>query len=289
MGKRVPLVETSEVEPEGVSKVVAAEFAALRAGFVNWPSIVAWIAFGRLRGQPLGLRMHARSGPVLRTPAGDRSWWTALETFGRDCYRLGSMGLPEAPIVVDVGANIGAFASQVLALRPAARVLCLEPSPRAFAALHANIERNSWSQWVNLWPAALTGAAGASAVLLFERPGDSCTSTVVSDCVGPSEAAGEWTEVPAVTLEHVLASLPEGVDVLKIDVEGAEYDIVAGTPTASLATVRRVVLEYHEVPGRRVEEIAAHLDEAGLVWRARERSSRAGYGLCWWTQSGDET
>ncbi|MGE5601989.1 MAG: FkbM family methyltransferase, partial [Nitrososphaerales archaeon] len=53
--------------------------------------------------------------------------------------------------------------------------------------------------------------------------------------------------VPCVPLTQVLAELPDGqVDFLKIDVEGAEYDMLFSLDDAALSRFRRVCMEYHE-------------------------------------------
>jgi hypothetical protein len=53
--------------------------------------------------------------------------------------------------------------------------------------------------------------------------------------------------VRCVALAEVLASLPDGgCDYLKIDVEGAEYDMLLNLEESSLQRVRRICLEYHE-------------------------------------------
>jgi hypothetical protein len=57
--------------------------------------------------------------------------------------------------------------------------------------------------------------------------------------------AGRFT-VPCVALSGVLSSLSQPVDFLKLDVEGAEYDMLFSLDDASLARIRRVAMEYHE-------------------------------------------
>lgn len=276
-----PLVETEEPSAAGTTQAVLHEAADVHRGFSNWLPLLVAIAVGRAQRRPRALRMRARSGPTLWSPEGDRSWWTAVEVFGRDCYRLGSAGMPASPTVVDVGANIGAFALAVSASRPRAHVSAYEASPAAVAALQANVAANGAGDRVSVHHCAVIGAPERGTVWLNEQQGDLCTSSVVlTDQACP--AATHRVEVPATTLGAVLRSHPNGVDLLKMDVEGAEYEIVAATPIDQLARVARVVLEYHEVPGHQVSELADRLGAAGLVWELQEHGARPGHGLGWW-------
>jgi hypothetical protein len=66
------------------------------------------------------------------------------------------------------------------------------------------------------------------------------------------------------------------IDFLKIDCEGAEYAIVAATPAAFWARVRRIALEYHVVPGHVVAELVTAFEQAGFVV-ATQSTGEEGY------------
>jgi hypothetical protein len=90
--------------------------------------------------------------------------------------------------------------------------------------------------------------------------GLSVLGSVVAD-EGP-RSASPWDRVEIVTLDEVVARHGIGtVDLLKVDVEGAESDVLAGG-RATLATVRRVILEYHSA--ELLAEVRGQLAEAGL-------------------------
>jgi hypothetical protein len=52
--------------------------------------------------------------------------------------------------------------------------------------------------------------------------------------------------VPAITLEQALSRLGRRCQVLKLDCEGAEYDILFNVPRTSLDQVDHIVMEYHD-------------------------------------------
>jgi FkbM family methyltransferase len=292
------LLETREAASRYRVGAVVAEAWSIHRGFANWLALLGAIGVGRVRGCPPGLDMRARAGPNVRTPAGDRSWRTVVECFGCDNYHLASCHLPPAPVVIDVGANIGAFALAVLALRPEARVAAYEASPLALATLRENVASNRSEGAVTVHHAAVTGLAEPPTVWLYEHIGDLCTSSlldqgpVTAAQTGDADAAGlstpkfraERTEVPAVALSEILASEPQEVDLLKIDVEGAEYAILKATPLQLLGKVRRLVLEYHRVPGHDIGELAERLGQAGLCWERHERSTLPYQGMGWWVK-----
>ena len=263
-----PLAERWEPAGSPLGAIVG-ECADLRRGFANWPSLLAAIAVGRLRGQPLALHMQVRGGPTLQTLSGDWSWWTVVECFGRDCYRLRSIDLPQGPAVVDIGANIGAFTLAVLARWPEARVTAIDASPTAVEVLTSNIARYGASARVVVRHAAVVGPERGAFVFLHERHGNLCMSSLLEPAdVGPDRQV----KVPAVELPAVLNAYPAGVDLLKLDIEGAEYEVLGTVPVEQLATIGRMVIEYHAVPGHGVNELARRCAAAGMVWEWHEHS-----------------
>lgn len=79
-----------------------------------------------------------------------------------------------------------------------------------------------------------------------------------------------------------MKSLDSEVDVLEINVEGAEYGIFAGTPVDALRVVRSMVVEHHAVAGHSEDEAVANSSNAGLRCVRHERHSVFdGYGTLW--------
>ncbi len=124
-------------------------------------------------------------------------------------------------VVVDVGANIGYHTLTLSRLvGPNGKVLAFEPHPVTRARLEANLAANDCHN-VNVFPIALSDREGAGK--LFEP-----TETAAH---GQSSlrARGEWRAVDCRTapLDALLSDLPR-LDLIKIDVEGAEGLVLAG-------------------------------------------------------------
>lgn len=135
--------------------------------------------------------------------------------------------------VVDVGAHVGYFA--VLCLeRGAKHVVCVEPDEENHAVLRKNLEK--YADRVTLHCAAVRHQDGPALVRLERHPSISTCHSIVSD-------RGE--EVDGISLDSVLDPF-EKVDVLKIDCEGAEYEILYSSK--QLSKCERIVGEAHVRP-----------------------------------------
>ena len=126
--------------------------------------------------------------------------------------------------VLEVGANIGDY---TLALARACgetgRVYAFEPSPRIFAILEKNVRLNDLRNVV-LVNKALTDRAGP--VLLFEHADTSARSSLIPGLV---RGRCEGTSVGATTLDgFVVEKAVDRLDLVKADVEGAEYLVLSG-------------------------------------------------------------
>jgi len=119
-------------------------------------------------------------------------------------------------VCVDVGANIGIVTGFIR--RYSSRVYAIEPSARHFEALCKNKEVNGWDN-VILFRLAIHDHVG-DGMLNLDKSNPTTDSLVW---------ATEFTQpVHVTTLSAFLRDQRiELVDFLKIDVEGAEYDIVA--------------------------------------------------------------
>lgn len=149
-----------------------------------------------------------------------------MATQGRVCSVLRAC-LPRegAPVVLDVGANIGLATMAMAATAPGrTRLLAVEPSPRNLAHLRRNLAANGLER-----VEVVAAAAGAEpGVLSFHEAGYGAGSHLVS---GHHLADGAMpaVEVPVETLDRVVSSRGlERLDFVKIDVEGFEPDVLAG-------------------------------------------------------------
>jgi FkbM family methyltransferase len=190
-----------------------------------------------------------------------------IECFLRNAYGLGRK-LGQVRTIVDVGANAGFFSLAARGIYPGARIHAYEPNPRMLPFLRANTAEMD----VQAYAEAVGGSDG------FVRVID----------VGPSDRArtcaseGGDGAVRQVSLATVVERMGGEVDLLKLDCEGAEWEIL--TPNGCWKAVRNVRMEYHLFDGQTVEEarkalaenrfkivyLREHSAESGVIWAARE-------------------
>jgi len=125
---------------------------------------------------------------------------------------------------VDIGANIGWYtvhAAQIVG--PAGLVIAFEPRPDTFARLSRSVALNGFEAWVELHQAALGATPGQAYVgwhAQTKNPGG--TWLLQSELMRSTfEASGaEIYPTCVATLDQIVAD--RSIDILKIDIEGAE-------------------------------------------------------------------
>jgi hypothetical protein len=91
----------------------------------------------------------------------------------------------------------------------------------------------------------------------------STRNTITARNIGDGAQIADNVLTPAVSLATVLEG---GCDLLKIDCEGAEFEMLENTPAPVLAKAQRVVLEFHRQFGSDVT-LLDHLEAAGFAAR----------------------
>jgi FkbM family methyltransferase len=171
---------------------------------------------------------------------------------------------PTDGLIIDAGANIGAFTLYALLQAPNAHVVAIEPAPDTVERLRSVVQAHGFSHRCTILQAALSGAVGTTTIQLW--PNSQARVT------GRGGVA-----VPTVTLDGLITSYGN-VDLLKMDIEGAEYEAL---PVASPATLRRILrieMEYH--PEGDTEALFRHLTRHGFALRlANHPSCESGYGM----------
>jgi FkbM family methyltransferase len=152
--------------------------------------------------------------------------------------------VPRGGTVVDAGANWGYFSLIAAALSGAdGRVIALEPDPRQFEALSHNLSLNGFTH-VQPLPAAAAAVAGQLTLAGYD---DDAVNRGVSRVIGSpdGEESSRRFTVQALTIDAVTAAFA-AVDLVKIDVEGAE-DLVLQGMREGLASrrYRAILLELH--------------------------------------------
>lgn len=175
-------------------------------------------------------------------------------------------------LIIDAGANIGTFTLYALLRNRECRVTAVEPSGPTFERLRGVLDTHRVASRCRLVNAALGGSEGDTTI----------------ESSGPSQfrRTGFGTQtVREVTLASVMPGDGE-VDLLKMDIEGAEYDTIESAGDEVLSRIKRIVLEFH--PSRDSEDRWRDLKRRLLATGfgvTSEWDDGAGYGVASFTRS----
>lgn len=175
-----------------------------------------------------------------------------------------------AATVIDVGGHIGYYTLQAArAVGPAGRVVAFEPAPDNFALLERNVAGNGYKN-VTMVKSAVSDHAGAeSLVISRENTGD-------NRLAGDGESDGELVTVEAVTLDSYFGGDFPDVDVIKMDIQGAEPLALAGARGLIAANEDLLLLTELSSEHLDVVRLRAYVDElrdAGFVLFEIDESS----------------
>ena len=161
------------------------------------------------------------------------------ETWLENVYRIHEGQFSYNGVFVDIGANIGAVSIFVDSFNKnrgfdnKINVYSIEPEPNNLYLLNQNIQNNP-TENITVVNNAIWHEE--KMVSISNRGGN-------SSIVGPE--GEEKSEVLAITLETLFSRYDiKEVDVMKIDIEGAEFDLILNTPEETLAKIKYLVLEF---------------------------------------------
>jgi FkbM family methyltransferase len=234
----------------------------LRKEFANWYVLgpISWIALPSRCPPRSGIASIARRTIAVEIRGGYRAecrvdeFFSFVEVFVLRDYEVPHVDWASFNTIVDVGANVGAATLWFARKAPQAAIISVEPSRKVVPALRRNIHANRLDDRVQIVAAALADHTGTATL---NEDGPSVFGTTAVSMSGTSEY------VPAVSLQDLLEQhgLDE-VDFLKLDCEGAEFDILHAADDRLLRRHRFIVGEYHAARRADVDGLLSRLEAA---------------------------
>jgi FkbM family methyltransferase len=176
-----------------------------------------------------GVKIETRSGTVDKEII-DEIW------IDRS-YTPKDFEIHENDTIVDIGAHIGVFS--IFASQSAKRgiVYAIEPIKENFEMLKDNIEINRIQNIIPI-ENAVSDKTGSKQIFL----GDTGMHSFYFD------RGNKRTDVRTISFKDFIEQNEiSRIDLLKMDCEGAEYEILFGCPEDILEVIRRITLEYHNI------------------------------------------
>lgn len=176
--------------------------------------------------------------------------------------RLPGFSGRENTTVLDIGANEGFYSLRIKQQNRDARVLAVEPVKESYTRLTDNIALNSCSR-LHTVQAAVDSAAGR--ITLQRHTGVPTVTSKNVDQLNQSwikrehiiEEPAEAYRLDALVFRYREYGF-DGIDLIKIDVEGAELDVLKGA-AETLEKTSRIVVEWH----------SPRLRDAVIAWLAQ--------------------
>lgn len=176
--------------------------------------------------------------------------------------------------IVDVGANMGAFALYSAWHSPNARIYCYEPESQNFAYLKQNMIRNSLQNRVRLFRNAVASQSGSRRIFVRE----SAIHSLVSNGMDERYETVDCTTLGDICETHGLHK----IDLLKVNCEGTEYEIFENCSDKYFERITNIRLEYHDIGNRAkngsylvnflinkgfgIQRFSTYPDGSGFIW-----------------------
>ncbi len=230
----------------------------------NWPD-----AFDlRIRRGRKALKLLSfRDGLNLICRGGTREWDVIHELFfagGYDRAFSYLRNLKGNPIVLDLGGNIGLFSLRAASTHKGARIFAYEPGPPNYRMFEINCLLNAdISSRIQLRKEAVAGETRLTHWHFdAQNPGGSGLFCAEKDSV----------QVQVRSFAEVMDSLPDAVALAKIDIEGAEFEMLEKTPPHIWGKISAMSLEVHDDPNGRMKPNEFLQRMAGLGFQIEEET-----------------
>lgn len=187
------------------------------------------------------ITIHTRKGSTTDEVVVD-------EIFKQNVYHLRDDMITDSGVVIDLGANIGAFTIEILRRakhngKPVT-IYAIEPEPSNLEMLYKNIQANQHiieDSKVIVVPLAIGGEAG---------------TVKISDEHGGARVGDKGTEVQMITLDEFVKTQDiTAIDLLKADTEGSELPTLLACSDETLDMIKYSAIEFDEYNGEGFEKL----------------------------------
>jgi len=197
---------------------------------------------------------------VLHYPPDQGARSDFFTCFIRNEYGLRRQ-LADVRTILDIGANVGFFSMTARGRYPHSTIHAYEPNPRVLPSLESNTSALN----IEIYNEAVGSREGSVEILESGSSNQAQTTTV---------GAGS---IHQVTLQTAIERLGGSVDLLKLDCEGAEWDMFR--LDECWKNIRDIRMEYHLFHGETYQQVEQTLQRLGfevILWKPD-----AGFGTVW--------
>lgn len=186
--------------------------------------------------------------------------WQFKEIFVEEYYRFDTSS--KVPVIYDCGANVGTSCAFFKLIYPQSSIVAFEPNPRIAEYLRSNIKNNLLENIEVIEKAVWIHNDGIELGL------DDADSSSI-------HLENNKTKVESIRLKEYLVK-EETVDMLKMDIEGAEIEVLKDC-RESLSNVKNIFVEFHSYANepQRLSELIDVLESAGFRYFVMQPENRS--------------
>jgi len=172
--------------------------------------------------------------------------WMINENFNQHIYCPKGFEINSADTVIDIGANIGIFS--IYAGKKAKEVFSYEPVKDNFRRLSGNIKSNNLDN-IFIFNKGVSSKNKRTRIYLSSNCPQMHSQFI------QNTGKSKYEEVDCISLKNIINSNKiKRCSLLKIDCEGAEYDILFKAPKEILNRIDKISMEYHILDKRRNDQ-----------------------------------
>jgi FkbM family methyltransferase len=161
------------------------------------------------------------------------------EIFLREVYKFKFKNFTRNPVILDIGANVGYFSMYILSKYPLAKLIAFEPVPSNLSLLEYHKMINKLSFKIDT--RAVMGTKKNVAISFNKNSKYSVSASVLE-----RDTANFTINVTAMSIPDIFTENNiDHCELLKIDCEGAEYNILFNCPPEYLKKISNMVIEVH--------------------------------------------
>ena len=208
----------------------------VRACFVFKNPLSLLFKYVKLSAFPANKHIKLRNGLKIYVSPHNMDLLTVIVVFCKRDYGI----IKKGSTVIDIGANIGIF-SLFAAYMGAEKVFAFEPNTAAYKYLLQNVNENNLEHIIVPINMAVTGNDNAAVKIPLAYSPQNKTET------NDEELCSEFELVNTISLEGILERYSiNHVDLLKLDCEGAEYEIIHAAKATTFFKIKNIRMEYHQ-------------------------------------------
>ena len=187
-------------------------------------------------------------------------------------YKSFGINIDEVNNYVDIGANYGM--SSILFVEKEIKTYMVEADQSNIEILNSMWSKNSKIKIIDKAVSSVDGE-----IIFYESPGiGSVVSSLYENDANGNNLDRREVRVQSITPNTLIDELidEEEIDLMKIDIEGAEYDFFETITNENLRKIKRIIVEYHNNDNYRAMNILEKLTYCGFKFKLSKWSPECG-------------